>query len=110
MVCFVKRFLVLPKTGNALAVNIKSDTKELFVINAALKLPVLSDANALVILIFRFRLHIWFLRGLSSKIGLLLNLGIQSLEKVIYYASFIVIDVDENLKNAAINQIRRIQK
>lgn len=31
--------------------------------------------------------HIWFLRGLSSKIGLLLNLGIQSLEKVIYYAS-----------------------
>ena len=42
--------------------------------------------------------HIWFLRGLSSKIGLLLNLGIQSLEKVIYYASFIVIDVDENLK------------
>ncbi len=50
--------------------------------------------------------HIWFLRGLSSKIGLLLNLGIQSLEKVIYYASFIVIDVDENLKNAAINQIK----
>jgi len=50
--------------------------------------------------------HIWFLRGLSSKIGLLLNLGIQSLEKVIYYASFIVIDVDENLKEAAINQIK----
>jgi len=50
--------------------------------------------------------HIWFLRGLSSKIGLLLNLGIQSLEKVIYYASFVVIDVDENLKEAAINQIK----
>ena len=50
--------------------------------------------------------HIWFLRGLSSKIGLLLNLGIQSLEKVIYYASFIVTEVDENLKEAAINQIK----
>ncbi len=50
--------------------------------------------------------HIWFLRGLSSKIGLLLNLGIQSLEKVIYYASFIVIDVDEDLKEAAIIQIK----
>jgi DNA-directed RNA polymerase subunit beta' len=50
--------------------------------------------------------HIWFLRGLSSKIGLLLNLGIQSLEKVIYYASFIVTDVDENLKEITINQIK----
>jgi DNA-directed RNA polymerase subunit beta' len=50
--------------------------------------------------------HIWFLRGLSSKIGLLLNLGIQSLEKVIYYASFIVTDVDENLKQATIEQVK----
>lgn len=50
--------------------------------------------------------HIWFLRGLSSKIGLLLNLGIQSLEKVIYYASFIVTDVDENLKEVTLNQVK----
>jgi DNA-directed RNA polymerase subunit beta' len=50
--------------------------------------------------------HIWFLRGLSSKIGLLLNLGIQSLEKVIYYASFIVTEVDENLKQATIEQVK----
>ncbi len=50
--------------------------------------------------------HIWFLRGLSSKIGLLLNLGIQSLEKVIYYASFIITEVDEDLKNQTIDQIK----
>jgi DNA-directed RNA polymerase subunit beta' len=50
--------------------------------------------------------HIWFLRGLSSKIGLLLNLGIQSLERIIYYASFIVTDVDNNLKEEAISQIK----
>jgi DNA-directed RNA polymerase subunit beta' len=50
--------------------------------------------------------HIWFLRGLSSKIGLLLNLGIQSLEKVIYYASFIVTDVDEDLKQTTIDQVK----
>ncbi len=41
-----------------------------------------------------------------SKIGLLLNLGIQSLEKVIYYASFIVTDVDESLKEATIEQVK----
>ncbi len=50
--------------------------------------------------------HIWFLRGLSSKIGLLLGLGIQSLEKVIYYASFIVTEVDEDLKQATIEQVK----
>ncbi|MFA4941876.1 MAG: DNA-directed RNA polymerase subunit beta', partial [Patescibacteria group bacterium] len=50
--------------------------------------------------------HIWFLRGISSKIGLLLNLGIQSLERVVYFASFIVTDVDEDLKNATLEQIK----
>ncbi len=54
--------------------------------------------------------HIWFLRGISSKIGLLLNLGIQSLEKVIYYANFIVTDVDENLKEQAVVQIQQEHK
>jgi DNA-directed RNA polymerase subunit beta' len=54
--------------------------------------------------------HIWFLRGISSKIGLLLNLGIQSLEKVIYFASFIVIDVNENLKEATLEQIKQEHK
>jgi len=50
--------------------------------------------------------HIWFLRGISSKIGLLLGLGIQSLEKVIYFASFIVTSVDEGMKEAAIEQVK----
>ncbi len=54
--------------------------------------------------------HIWFLRGISSKIGLLLGLGIQSLEKVIYFASFIVTDVDEGMKEAAIEQIKAEHK
>jgi DNA-directed RNA polymerase subunit beta' len=54
--------------------------------------------------------HIWFLRGISSKIGLLLGLGIQSLEKVIYFASFIVTDVDEKMKEAALEQIKAEHK
>ncbi len=54
--------------------------------------------------------HIWFLRGISSKIGLLLNLGIQSLEKVIYFASFIVTDVDDDLKQAAVSQVKQEHK
>ena len=54
--------------------------------------------------------HIWFLRGISSKIGLLLDLGMQSLEKVVYFASFIITDVDEDLKNSTIEQIKQEYK
>ncbi len=54
--------------------------------------------------------HVWFLRGLSSKIGLILNLSIQSLEKVVYFANFIVTDVDEDLKEATLDQIKREYK
>jgi len=50
--------------------------------------------------------HIWFLRGIASKIGLLLNLSMQSLEKVVYFASFIVSDVNLELKNATLEQIK----
>lgn len=50
--------------------------------------------------------HVWFLRGISSKIGLMLGLSMQALEKVIYFANFIITDVDENLKIATLNQIK----
>jgi len=42
--------------------------------------------------------HIWFLRSIPSKIGLVLDLSIQSLEKVIYFASFVITRVDEEQK------------
>ena len=50
--------------------------------------------------------HIWFLRGIPSKIGLILDLGVQSLEKVIYFASFIVTKIDENARKDTLEQIK----
>lgn len=50
--------------------------------------------------------HIWFLRGLSSKVGLILGLSMQALEKVVYFANFIITDVNEDLKNATMEQIK----
>lgn len=38
--------------------------------------------------------HIWFLRGTPSAIGLLLGVTVKNLERVAYFASYIVIDVD----------------
>jgi DNA-directed RNA polymerase subunit beta' len=54
--------------------------------------------------------HIWFLRGISSKIGLILDLSMQSMEKVVYFASFIITAVNEELKNATVEQIKEEYK
>ncbi len=54
--------------------------------------------------------HIWFLKGLSSKIGLILNLSTQSLEKVVYFANFIVTDVDEKLKDETLEIVKKEYK
>ncbi len=50
--------------------------------------------------------HIWFLRSVPSKIGTVLDLSVQSLEKVIYFASFIVTDVNEELRTNTLEQVR----
>jgi DNA-directed RNA polymerase subunit beta' len=38
--------------------------------------------------------HIWFLRGTPSAIGLLLGMTVKNLERVAYFASYVVITVD----------------
>jgi len=54
--------------------------------------------------------HIWFLRGLSSKLSLALNMSVQSLERVVYFASFIITDVNEELREATLEQIKEEYK
>ncbi len=49
--------------------------------------------------------HIWFLRGVPSKIGLVLDISVQSLEKVVYFANFIITKVDEELRQESLKQI-----
>ncbi len=49
--------------------------------------------------------HIWFLRGVPSKIGLVLGLSVQELEKVIYFASFVIISVDGEKKKSLLDQV-----
>lgn len=39
--------------------------------------------------------HIWFFKGMPSRIGLILDLSIKDLEKVLYFESYIVIDPGE---------------
>ena len=36
--------------------------------------------------------HIWFLRSLPSRIGLMMDMTLRQIEKVLYFEAFIVID------------------
>ncbi len=42
--------------------------------------------------------HIWFLRGTPSPIGLLLGITVKNLERIVYFASYVVMDIDEAKK------------
>ena len=54
--------------------------------------------------------HIWFLRGVPSKMGLLLDLSVQNLEKVIYFASYIIMEIDEEARERVIDEIEKEYK
>jgi DNA-directed RNA polymerase subunit beta' len=38
--------------------------------------------------------HIWFLRGTPSAMGLVLNMTVKNLERIAYFASYVIIDVN----------------
>ncbi len=49
--------------------------------------------------------HIWFLKSSPSLIGLILNLPEQQLEKVVYFASYIISEVHEGEKERILKEI-----
>ncbi|OGY68618.1 MAG: DNA-directed RNA polymerase subunit beta' [Candidatus Jacksonbacteria bacterium RIFCSPHIGHO2_02_FULL_43_10] len=51
--------------------------------------------------------HIWFVRGVPSKIGMVLNLSMQEVEKVVYFASFVVTKVDEALREQTMESLKQ---
>ena len=51
-------------------------------------------------------IHIWYLRGTSSKIGLMLNLTIKDLEQIVYFANFVITDVDTDGKKKVVEQLK----
>ena len=51
--------------------------------------------------------HIWFSKGIPSRLGLLLDLSPRNLERVIYFAQYLVTGVDPELRSAAIERLQR---
>ena len=50
--------------------------------------------------------HIWFSKSTPSRVGLLLDLSPRNLERVIYFAQYLVTQVDEQLRSLAIEQLQ----
>ncbi len=54
--------------------------------------------------------HIWFLRGVPSRMSILLNVTVSDLEKVVYFAGYIVTKVYEEEKEKIIENLDREYK
>jgi DNA-directed RNA polymerase subunit beta' len=49
--------------------------------------------------------HIWYVKGTPSRLSLLLDISPRNLERVLYFASYLITEVDEEAKAAAIEEI-----
>ena len=54
--------------------------------------------------------HIWFLKGVPSRMGLVLDISMQQLERVIYFAGYIITHVDEEAKKKVLEEIEKEYK
>ncbi len=54
--------------------------------------------------------HIWFLRGVPSRIGMVLDKPSQQLEKVIYFSAYIITKVNEDGKKRILEEIEKEYK
>ena len=54
--------------------------------------------------------HIWFLRGVPSSIGMVLDISMQQLERVIYFSAYIVTKVNEDVKKKVLEEIEKEYK
>ncbi|HJY98535.1 MAG TPA: DNA-directed RNA polymerase subunit beta' [Patescibacteria group bacterium] len=54
--------------------------------------------------------HVWFFKGAPSKISLLLGVAPRGIEQVVYFARYLVIDVDEAKRKDAIANITKAKE
>src|SRR2546429_2322847 len=50
--------------------------------------------------------HMWFVKGTPSRIGLLLDVTPRTLEQVLYFAKYIVTEVNESSRERLIEQLQ----
>jgi len=51
--------------------------------------------------------HLWYVRGVPSRIGLILDLSPRALERVLYFAQYIVMKVDEDARKRMMQRLSK---
>ncbi|MDP3762773.1 MAG: DNA-directed RNA polymerase subunit beta', partial [bacterium] len=51
--------------------------------------------------------HIWFLRGVPSRVGLLLDMSVPDLEKVIYFGGYVITKIDEKARKEVLDLVEK---
>jgi DNA-directed RNA polymerase subunit beta' len=49
--------------------------------------------------------HIWFLKGVPSRLGMVLGIPLHKVEEVVYFVSYVITKVNEELKEGVLNEI-----
>src|ERR1700716_1004258 len=49
--------------------------------------------------------HVWYFKGIPSRMGLLLDMSPRNLEKILYFANYIVTDVDERIREELLGSL-----
>ena len=51
--------------------------------------------------------HIWYVKGVPSRLGLLLNISPRNLERMLYFAQYIITNVDEDARSRTLQRQER---
>ena len=54
--------------------------------------------------------HIWFFKGVPSRLGYLLDMSPKELEKVIYFASYVITHVDDDKRQADLIELEKTMR
>jgi len=53
--------------------------------------------------------HIWYFKGASSPLSIILNIPTQTLERIVYYALFLVTDVDTERQQVVVTELEKLR-
>lgn len=51
--------------------------------------------------------HIWYVKGVPSRLGLLLNISPRNLERVLYFAQYVITKLDEEQRSRSLQRLER---
>jgi DNA-directed RNA polymerase subunit beta' len=49
--------------------------------------------------------HIWYVQGVPSALGMLLDMSVADMERIAYFAAYVVLEVDESIRKEALEQM-----